>query len=280
MKKTQETIRHFMVDNAARFSKETVRSYQLSLRQFFEFCVKEYDEVVAQDIRRWLSSLGASGLKPRSICVKLACLKSFYKYCLEENQIVKNPTARIQRPRLDDSLPKYLEKADLAKLFEQSRHDPRDRAIIETLYVTGVRISELLNIRLEDIKWDTRQIWIKKGKGNRERFVLMTTECAERLKTYLKTRGIDSPYLFANQRKGKLSRVWVEHRFRIYSKQLSLNIPVTPHTLRHTFAAHLIQKGMPQTFIQELLGHENVNSTRIYTRLSDAARKKQYDSYQ
>jgi len=143
-----------------------------------------------------------------------------------------------------------------------------------------VRISELLNIKLDDIKWDTHQIWIRKGKGNKERFVLFTSECAARLKLYLATRTIESPYLFANRLGNHLSRSWAEKRFEVYTKGLTIEHKITPHTLRHTFAAHLAEKDMPQSHIQELLGHVNINTTRIYTRLNTSARKKQYDNYQ
>jgi site-specific recombinase XerD len=248
------------------------------LRQFFNCCSKEYDEVKAMDIRAWLMQL--DWLMPRSIRLKLAALKSFYRYCIEEDLLSKDPTLNIDLPRIKDSPPVYLDKAALAQLMEEAKEHPRERAIIETLYATGVRISELLNIRLEDIKWDTRQIWIRKGKGDKERFVLFTVECAERLKAYLAARKVKSPYLFTNKRGKPLSPAWVELILKHYTANLDLGFKVTPHTLRHTFAAHLAEKDMPQSYIQELLGHANINSTRIYTRLSAKARKKQYDSYQ
>ncbi|WP_027365556.1 site-specific tyrosine recombinase/integron integrase [Desulfotruncus alcoholivorax] len=280
MKKTTEMIEHFFKDNQARFTEKTVKSYQIALRQFFSFCFKEYDEVKALDIRAWLMQLDETGLMPRSLRLKLAAVKSFYRYCIEEDLILKDPTFNIELPRIKESPPIYLNKADLAHLMEEAKEHPRERAIIETLYATGVRISELLNIRLEDIKWDTRQIWIRKGKGDKERFVLFTAACAERLKAYLATRKVESPYLFTNQRGKPLSPAWVELFLKHYTNNLDLGIKITPHTLRHTFAAHLKEKDMPQSYIQELLGHANINSTRIYNRLSATAKKKQYENYQ
>ncbi len=148
-----------------RFSVETTRCYKIALNQFFSYGKKEYNFVKATDIRAWLASLEERGLKPKSIQLKLTALKSFYHYCMEENFVKKNPTDSIQTPKLDDRLPKYLTKRQLVLLQELTRQDIRDRAIVETLFATGTRISELLNIRLEDIKWETRQIWIRKGKG-------------------------------------------------------------------------------------------------------------------
>lgn len=262
----------FLNDHQSRFSSETIRSYRISLTQFFSFCEKKFDDVKPTDIRAWLSDMEEKGLKPRSIHLKLSPLKSFYQYCMEENLIKKNPTLTIHTPKKDDSLPYYLSKRQLALLQEHTKGNLRDRSMIETLYTTGVRVSELLNIKLEDVKWDNRQIWVRKGKGNKERFVLFTHECAERLKNYLSSRNIESVYLFCNQKGGHLSRVFVEKQFREHSE--SLGFKVVPHTMRHTFAAHMAEKNMDQSYIQELLGHVN------YTRLMEQARKKMYDRYQ
>jgi site-specific recombinase XerD len=278
MKKNQEVKQAFLNDNHSRFSSETSRSYQISLSQFFSFCLKDYDEVKAADIRAWLSSMEEKKLKPRSIHTKLSALKSFFVYCMEENLLKKDPTVTIYTPKKDDALPYYLSKRQLALLQELTRADVRYRAMVEALYTTGVRISELLNIKLEDVRWETRQIWIRKGKGNKERFVLFTHECSQRLKSYLEFRTDQSVYLFSNGRGGPLSRVTVERQFQEFTEVLGFK--VTPHTMRHTFAAHLAEKQMPQSYIQELLGHVNINSTRIYTRIMEHARKKQYDRYQ
>lgn len=278
MGNNREIIQVFLTEHNARFSNETTRSYKISLNQFFSFCNKSYDVIKARDIRTWLSSLEATGLKPKSIHTKLAALKTFYNYCMEESFVKKDPTMNIHSPKRDDSLPYYLTKRQMVLLQEETQVKLRDRAIVEALYATGVRISELLNVHLEDIKWDSRQIWIRKGKGNKERFVVFTHDCAERLKTYLDARKDQSQYLISNGRGGSLSYAAVDRLFQGLSKELGFK--VSPHTLRHTFAAHLAEKGMPQSFIQELLGHDNINSTRIYTRLMQQERKKLYDRYQ
>ena len=274
----EEVLASFFNDHQSRFSKETIRSYRLSLKQFFSFSRKKYNEVKAADIRAWLASMEEKGLKKRTLHIKLSGLKSFYQYCMEESLLKKNPVATVKTPKKDDVLPYYLSRRQLAGLQELTRNDYQFRPIIEALYSTGVRVSELLHIKLEDIKWDTRQIWIRKGKGTKERFVLFSYDCAERLKMYLEKRETNSLYLFANRRGGQLHREYIQKNFRNFSK--SLGFKVSPHTLRHTFAAHLAEKNMPQSYIQELLGHVDINSTRIYTRLMEHARKKQYDLYQ
>lgn len=277
MKTNDEVIRQFFADNEAQFSSETIRSYTIALKQFFSFCDLTYDKVKAIHVRAWLADMQEQELKPRTVQLKLAAAKSFYRYCLEEHIIKKDPTTHVPTPQLEDSLPYYLDKKQLAQLMEYTMQWPRERVLVEMLYTTGVRISELLNIKQEDIKWDTQQIWIRRGKGNKERFVLFTTACGARLDEYLSTRTVDSSYLFVNPQGKPLSRVYVEQLFRKFSE--AVGFKVTPHTLRHTFAAHLAEKDMPQSNIQELLGHVNINTTRIYTRLSEKARKKQYDQY-
>ncbi|RFU60789.1 site-specific tyrosine recombinase/integron integrase [Peribacillus glennii] len=255
-----EAHQSFLNDNQTRFSPDTIRSYRISLTQFFSFCKKDFSDVKATDVRAWLSSLEEQGLKPRTIHLKLSALKSF----LEENLTKKNPTLTVKTPKKDDSLPYYLSRREITLLQELTRNDLRDRALVETLYATGVRISELINIKLEDIKWENRQIWIRKGKGNKERFVLFSHDCAERLKAYLENRKINSDFLFSNSRGGRWNRTLIEIRFQKFSE--TLGFKVRPHTMRHTFAAHLAEKNMPQSYIQELLGYVNINTTRIYTR--------------
>lgn len=215
-----EVQQAYFNDQQARFSPETIRTYKIALSQFFSYCYKKVDEVEAKDIRDWLAMMNEKGLKPRSIQMKLSALKSFYQYCMEENLVTKNPTLKLRTPQKEDSLPYYLNKRQLVLLQELVKHNTRDRAIVEILYATGVRISEMLDIKIEDVKWSSRQIWIRKGKGNKERFVLFSHECAERLKAYLDQRRVNSVYLFANHRGEPLSRVTVQLYFRHFSKTL------------------------------------------------------------
>lgn len=193
---------------------------------------KNFDEVKAADIRAWLASMEENGLTKRTIHIKLSGLKSFYQYCMEENLLKKNPMLTVKTPKKDDVLPYYLSRRQVAQLQELTKDDSQFRPIIETLYSIGVRVSELLQIKLEDIKWGTRQIWIRKGKGNKERFVFFTHDCAERLKIYLDKRETQSMFLFANRRGGPLHREYIQKNFRNFSKTLGFR--VTP-TLRHTF---------------------------------------------
>lgn len=277
--KNERTIAQFLKDYNLRFSKDTIRSYTISLRQFFNYDGKDYDQITEAEIWTWMNGLTKTGQSPNSVRLKLAALKSYYSYLHEEKLISTNVTKNVKGPGLKEQPLKYLDKKTLARLFELTISNPRDRAIMEVLYATGVRASELLSIQLSDIKWGRKMIWIN-GKGNIERFVLFSSRCAERMKKYLNQRGFDSPYLFAKPNGEPYSRVWLEHLFSEYSKELNHTFKITPHVMRHTFATHLAEREVKEVYIQELLGHKKIKNTQIYTRLSEEARKKQYDRYQ
>lgn len=278
MARTRDVVQNFFKDNERRYANNTVRQYTVALRQFFAYCKIEYDSVTTKDIRAWLAALDTAGQKMKTLCVKLITIKSFYRYCLEEELINESPASNVRLPKLADTELHYLERRTLARLMELTKNKPVERAMLATLYATGVRITELLNIRIGDINWETRQIVIRKGKGNKDRFVLFTAECAERLKDYLAT--FETPYLFARSEGKPWSAGWARSKFRGYTRELNSAHPITPHTMRHTFAAHLAEKNMPLEYIQELLGHVRLNTTQGYIKLSAHSNKKQYDDYQ
>lgn len=259
-----EAQQSFFYDIQIRFSSETIRGYKISLKQFFVFCEKNYDVVKPTDVQAWIAHMEEKGLKTKTIYLKLAALKSFYLYCVEENTVTNNPTLITYSIKRDDLLPHYLTQSEVKRLLELEKNEVKEQAIVETLYSTGLRLRELLNIKLVDVNWEKRQISIRQGKRDRNRFVYFTNGMAERLKAYLELRQEDSEYLFSNQRGEMLSRNFVENRFKAYSKALEFR--VTPHSMRHTFAARLAQKNAPQIFIQELLGLVTYNRNRIYNR--------------
>ncbi|WP_207637570.1 tyrosine-type recombinase/integrase [Desulfotruncus alcoholivorax] len=269
-------INQFFNEHHLKYAPETASGYKISLTQFFCHYPKQYNQVEANDIREWLAELGKAGLKPSSIRIKLIALKVFYNFCSEEALVNQNPAKNIHSP-WQPMNPVYLSKKDLIGLMETASSS-FDRAIIETLYATGVRVSELVTIQLADIKWDTWQVLIK-GKGKRERVVLFTAACAQRLQEYLASHQVESPYLFADHKGRPVSTAKVRQIVKSTAQKLYLGYKVTPHNLRHTFAAHLRAKGMSLACLQDLLGHEDIKNTRIYTRLVSQASKNKYDKY-
>lgn len=277
MKETFDMIEKFRKDYELRLSPGTLRNYVYDLNCFFNYMQKGYEAIKSSDVREWLKNMMNDGLKPSTIVNKICCLKSFYKYLLEEELVNKSPVDNIKLPKVDNSPPFYLEREQLQRLRELTKDDPLERALVETMYATGVRVSELINIKLDDIDWQSRKIIIRDGKGQKERVVLFSNECEMRIKEYLKNRREDSQYLFLGKQGKPMYRFLLNYYFRKYSKKLGFKI--TPNTMRHTFAAHLAEKGMPFLYIQALLGHDSPETTRIYARLYSHVRKKKYDLY-
>lgn len=208
-----------------------------------------------------------------SVAHKLAVLKSFFAYLQGEEIIRHDPTISIRAPKIEQRLPTYLTTREVNRLLRVTHNSgpisSRDRAIIELFYASGIRISELINLQIKDIDFDSLKIKIIHGKGKKERFVLMAPLTKKMLKEYLTYRDDDSPYLFISQMGQPLSKVTINKMLNRYSRRARIKKHVTAHTLRHTFAVHLIEGGADIRVIQELLGHRSLNTTLIYTQISD-----------
>ncbi|MFJ5563684.1 tyrosine-type recombinase/integrase [Lysinibacillus xylanilyticus] len=271
-------IDEFKVDYGFRLTPKTIYGYQLAVRQMQEHMQKSFDLITKKDIRNWLLKLDEIGYKSSTINRKLVGLKTFYKYCLEEGVLTKNPVKELPFLKVVETIPRYLTKNQLSSLLAHVEGKLFERAIIEVFYATGVRISELIKMKKEDINWSERSILIPEGKGKKSRIVLFDLGCAQYLREYLNSRTDQLPYVFINQR--ATNKIYVQKinaNFRSYSKHLGFRI--TPHMLRHTFTAHLAIRGMPLESIQQLLGHVTTESTQIYARLYNSARKEMYDNW-
>ena len=278
--KMEECVNRYEWDYQVRLNPKTIEIYTRSVRQLFAYSGKQLDTVTKQDIRDWLGDLADNNYKPYTICNKILGLRAFFKYCEEEGYIHSNPAATIPFPRLEEKLPSYLtvkQLAELKRLVKDRR--PVERIIVELLCTTGLRIGELLSMRREDIHWSERMIHVPKGKGKKGRVVLFTKECEVHFQAFLENQDQAKPHVFQGLRqKDKLIHpCLVAGWFQAYAKLLGFR--VTPHMLRHTFAAHLAMKGMPLVYIQTLLGHEEPNQTRVYAKLYNHARKTTYDEF-
>lgn len=273
---TEKVFQQFKADYQFRLNIRTVEDYLRTMKQLLNFIKKPFDAVSKNDIRAWLNELSEREYKPGSIHSKVAGLKTFYKYCWEEGLIEENPVKSIPFPKIGDSIPRYLTHEQFTRLRELVSGNVLERTLIEVLYSTGIRISELVAMKKEDINWSERSILIQEGKGEVGRIVLFNTACEGYLKAYLNNRTDDVPSVFVNPKTDRpIYKQYVNTKFQSYSEQL--NFHVTPHMLRHTFSAHLAQKGMPLVAIQTLLGHVTPYTTQLYARLYDHARKKKYD---
>lgn len=263
-------------------SPNTVTSYRDDLDSFIGFLCNDY-LTIGRDlldlknvdhlaVRSYLAFLARKKLSRSSMARHLSALRSFFKYLMREGVVDANPARTVATPKREKHLPAVLQTADIAVLFEQPDDSPlgtRDRAWLELLYASGLRISELVAIDIEDLELRARLVKVR-GKGSKERIVPFGTKAEEALRAYLATRDDDEPALFVNYRGERITTRSVRRLFDRYVHAASLRAGVSPHTLRHSFATHLLNAGADLRSIQELLGHASLSTTQKYTHLNDA----------
>lgn len=264
-------------------SPHTLRAYSRDLREFLRFVEKEPRRIDNLDIRSFLASLHHRKLKKSSISRKLATIRSFFKYLHKEGYVKKNPAKLVASPRVPKNLPRFLTVDEAFSLMEAPRGDTfkatRDRAILELLYSSGIRVSELTSLDIGDL--DTKESLMRvKGKGKKERILPIGAKAMEAINNYLPERislRRKSQALFLNKRGGRLTERSIRRILVEYSKIVRLKGCPSPHTLRHTFATHLLQGGADLRSIQELLGHSSLSTTQKYTHVDIAHLVEVYD---
>ena len=266
------------------YSTNTVSAYLNDINHFNRFIKKDLLRISPNDIRSYLKHI--SNLSPKTISHNLSSLKSFYNYLQMINILDYNPTDEIERPKLEQKVPTYLTLEEVSSLLNipvSNEFTARDKAILELLYSSGIRISELTNMELANI--DLVDCLIKiMGKGSKERIIPLGDYAIDTLKDYLdnyrfKLNKKNSTYVFLNNRGGKLSRQFIFKTIKNYAIKKGISKNISPHTLRHTFATHLLKNGADLRIIQELLGHENLSTTQIYTHVSNEKLKTDYEKY-
>jgi len=280
-------INHLQAERNA--SAYTIRNYRADLLDFFRFLkekkVATLDEVDRHVLRDYLAHLVRRGIVKASIARKLSAIRSFYRYLMREKIIEANPIKTVSSPKLDKRLPSFLTVDEVKKLLEapnlSTPQGLRDRALLELLYASGLRVSELVSLELGQINLESNEIRVW-GKGSKERVVLMGEPAAEALKVYLeqgrpKLIGIKkSNALFLNRYGQRLPERAVQKILEQYTAKAGLKKRVHPHMLRHTFATHLLDGGADLRVVQELLGHERLSSTQIYTHVTKKQARKVY----
>lgn len=263
------------------YSENTVLSYINDLYYFYLFVKKDLDLVKEEDIRDYLEYLNLKKDKSTSVSRKISTFKSFYKFLYLNEYIDKKeyPLSKISYPKAEKKLPKFIYYNDLLEIINESskgKEGLRDRLIIEMLYATGVRVSELVNIKINDIDFNNRRI-IVCGKGNKERIVYYGEYAMKVLNDYLRGReNINNQYLFLNNRGEKLTDRGVRYIIDNIMKNLSVKTHVTPHVLRHTFATDMLNNGCDIKVVQELLGHSSLKTTEVYTHVTNDRLKEVY----
>lgn len=273
------------------FSLNTIEAYENDIGHFLEYIDsrnKKVREVVEEDISSFIKCINRIGYTTATLSRKISSLKSFFKFLSEENILDKNPTYVIETPQVRRKLPSFLEVEEIEKILEQPDTDSsiglRDRTALELLYACGLRISELLSLKIEDIDFNEDFV-ICYGKGGKERIIPIGKCAMEFLTRFLAKerkkldKGKSGGIIFLSSRGKRLSRMGFWKRFNIYCKKAGISKRVTPHTFRHSFATHLLEGGADLRVVQTLLGHNDISTTQIYTHVTRDYLKKVIRNY-
>lgn len=277
------------------YSDQTIKSYKQDIEGFYQFIFSQgvdINEIDTQIIRNYFSTELERGITKVTCCRRIAALRHFFDYLVSNKKVKENLFNFISAPKKEIRYPEalYLEQVEALINKNKERTDEfqkRDQAILELLYASGVRVSELVAIKLQDIDMRNRTIRVF-GKGNKERLVMFTKSCQETLRDYL-LNSRDSfvsknkleynvEFLFVNSLGKKLSTRGVEYILKGIEDKTGIQVGLHPHLLRHTFATHLLEGGADLRVIQELLGHSSINTTQVYTHITEEAMKYQYNA--
>ena len=299
-------LQHLIVEKG--FSRNTSDAYRNDLGQFWEFLQDNgnghsnghsngtgdgngnyaWAMVDINVLNKYIEDLRVrKGYRDTTTARKVASIKSFFGFLSENSIITEDPTESLGSPRVGRTLPKFLPEEDVTLLLDTayksgSNEGQRDAVIMELLYATGLRVGELVSLDLQDV--DLSESYIRcMGKGSKERIVHLYPKALEELRRYLKSVRIAllghrraEPSLFVNHRGERLTRQWVWTILKTYAQKAGIEQNITPHTLRHSFATHLLQNGASLRHVQELLGHSSISTTQVYTHLTNGYVQKEY----
>lgn len=290
-------LQHLIVEKG--FSRNTWEAYRNDLHQFSEFLQGRLKGAAQGDspwrlvsldlLNQYIGNLrGAKGYRDTTTARKIAAIKSFFSFLSEEGAIAEDPTEALGTPRVGRTLPKCLSEEEVNRLLdvayqEGTNEGQRDATILELLYATGLRVGELVSLNVQDIDFQESYIrcW---GKGAKERIVYLYPKALAELKRYLaEARAAlvgahkGESALFVNHRGERLTRQWVWTILKTYRSKAGIKQNITPHTLRHSFATHLLQNGASLRHVQELLGHASISTTQVYTHLTGNYLHQEYE---
>lgn len=270
------------------YSDLTINGYDYEITKFLDYLNDnhlDYKKINLDMIRNYLKYLDSLKYKKNSISKNLSSLRSFYKFLTEEKVILNNPFKNISNPKKDKKLPDFLNYEEINKLFDSADTTTplglRNRCILELLYDTGIRVSELVNLKINDIEFDKKIINIL-GKGKKERIVYYGDYLQEVLGKYINDsrkyllNNKLSEYLILNNNGSKITTRGVEYIIDKMLNEAAIKHKISPHVLRHTFATHMLNGGADIKSIQQLLGHESLSTTGIYTHITNDVLRQEY----
>ncbi|MBS3904912.1 MAG: tyrosine recombinase XerC [Simkania sp.] len=285
----EKFLEHLTLVKQASF--HTIRNYRVDLESFRSFAKQQGEEMSKKVFRGYFAKLHEEGCARRTVLRRQSALRSLFKYLIKEKVVTSNPLDALQRPKLDKTLPRLLTAQEIGLFFEQpdikTLMGIRDRCIMELFYSSGIRLSELASLNRADLNFKEKKIKVR-GKGKKERMIPLTANACTWLQLYLGSKEryadgdmhvaeVDSHAIFLNRWGKRLSVRSIDRMFLEYLRSSGLANRVTPHTLRHSIATHLLEQGMDLKTIQRLLGHSALSTTTIYTQVSTRLKREVYE---
>ncbi|MBI5144749.1 MAG: tyrosine recombinase XerC [Candidatus Omnitrophica bacterium] len=275
----EKFIRYLEIEK--NYSPHTILNYKLDLQDFKKFLGEApLEKVDYLTLRKYLACLKEKNFKSRTLGRHLSTLRSFFKFLTREGYLKDNPTLSLSSPKLEKHLPVFLTEGEVTKLIEaaipKNELGLRNRAVLETFYSTGMRISELVGLNTDDIDFISGVVKVM-GKGKKERLLPIGEHAISAIRHYLERRRKKMRELFLNKNGHRITDRGIRGVVAKYIRLASIRQGVSPHTLRHSFATHLLNRGADLRSVQELLGHANLSTTQIYTHLTTERLKSVYD---
>ena len=273
--------------NEKKLSENTLQSYKRDLiqfRKFVELYSLHYNKVSEDDINLYIKELQESGKKASSISRAIASIRSFYQYVFKKKKIKRDPTANIKSPKIEKRVPSVLTSQEVELLLDQPKDvdlkGTRDKAMLEFAYATGMRVTEIISLNIDNVNLEEGYVTCE--SGNKQRTIPLGNMALKALKEYIEdARDImikdeDEKALFVNVNGGRLTRQGFWKIIKYYKEQAHITKDITPHVLRHSFATHLLQNGADLKAIQTMLGHSDISSTQVYMQFQDGGLKDIY----
>ena len=281
-----EFLRYLLIDKG--YSENTIESYKRDLDKFLEYNKNTSIESISnENLKKYIKYLNDCGLNEKSIARNISSLKSFYKFLVISKYISSNTSDSLYLPKIKKSLPNTLTEEEVFSLLDIELIDNfsyRNKAMLELLYASGLRVSELINLKLQDVDF-SQDIIRTFGKGSKERVIPIGDYAKEYLEKYIyEYRGSmlkkeSSEYIFLNNHGKQMTRQGFWKIIKKIAKEKGINKELSPHTLRHSFASHLLKYGADLRTIQELLGHSDISTTQIYTHITNEELKQNYQDF-
>ena len=291
MEQLLDQFLHYLIVEKG-LSRNTIEAYSHGLTRFLnhlrEKGVQEIREVGKFHIRGFLLALRGKNLNTKSIVRNLVAIRTFFRFLIQEGVLESNPVEELESPKVAKTLPEILTLEEIEQILEQPNLQTplgtRDRAMLEMLYATGMRVSELTQLPIHQVNLEGGYVLLY-GKGSKERIVPLGTEAMKWVTVYLKTargilsKGKESPSLFINRSGKGMSRQRLWKNLKDYGRRAGLRKRITPHLLRHSFASHLLERGADLRSVQMMLGHADISTTQIYTHVTGERLKKVHKQY-